>query len=168
MGILRIFGESFLKFDFLIFLAAGANLYVFLQVKKYTELLYHHFNPVDRESRLPGKGQEKVRTHTAGRAKLTSEELLEGRVKMNQTYGMFVNITAIFPLLGMLGTVWSLIPMVSMIGEIDIGRFFTALTSTVWGIVFAIIYKLVDARIGYKIEDNEKHCDHLLFPGEDE
>ncbi|MBQ4187478.1 MAG: MotA/TolQ/ExbB proton channel family protein [Firmicutes bacterium] len=168
MGILRIFAESFLKFDFLIFLAAGANLYVFLQVQKYTDLLYGHFNPIDRESRLPKLGQKKIHAHTAGDVTLKTAELLEARVKMNQAYGMFTNITAIFPLLGMLGTVWSLIPMVSMIGDIDIGRFFTALTSTVWGIVFAIIYKMVDARINYKIEDNEKHCDHLLFPSEDE
>jgi hypothetical protein len=68
---------------------------------------------------------------------------------------MFVNLTGIFPLLGILGTVVSLLGMVSDSTDIT-GNFYGALTSTFWGLVFAIIFKFIDGVISAKIEDNEK------------
>jgi biopolymer transport protein ExbB/TolQ len=70
-----------------------------------------------------------------------------------------------FPLLGMLGTVISLIPMVNLIGTETTGAFFAALTSTFWGIVAALVFKFLDSFLSYKIEDNEKHMEFLLNPG---
>ena len=35
-------------------------------------------------------------------------------------------------------------------------NFYAALTSTFWGLVFAIIFKFLDGVISAKIEDNEK------------
>ena len=84
------------------------------------------------------------------------------REKMNKTYALYSNFTTIFPLLGMLGTVWALIPMVNTIGTTDTSNFFSALTSTLWGIIVAILFKVLDSTVSYKIEDNEKRIEFLL------
>ena len=93
----------------------------------------------------------------------SAEDLLDTREKMNKVYALYSNVTTIFPLLGMLGTVWALIPMVNTIGTADTSNFFSALTSTFWGIVAAILFKALDSTVSYKIEDNEKHTEHLIF-----
>ena len=58
----------------------------------------------------------------------------------------------IFPLLGMFGTVRALIK-INLSGEMDSFRqeFFGALTSTAWGIIFAVIFKLINAYFEYRI-----------------
>ena len=83
---------------------------------------------------------------------------------MNQYYALYYNITTMFPLMGMLGTVISLIPMVNSLGTESTGLFFSALTSTFWGIVAALIFRLSDASVSYKIEDNEKHMEYMFNP----
>ena len=95
---------------------------------------------------------------------MTSEQLLECRDRMNKFYSAFTIITTMFPLLGMLGTVISLIPMVDTIGAAETQLFFGALTSTFWGIVSALFCKFLDIFIGFKIEDSEKHVEFLLNP----
>ena len=41
-------------------------------------------------------------------------------------------------------------------------NFFAALTSTFWGLVFAIIFKLLDGFLSSRMEDNDKAVDLLL------
>ena len=41
-------------------------------------------------------------------------------------------------------------------------NFFAALTSTFWGLVFAIIFKLLDGFLSARMEDNDKAVDLLL------
>ena len=41
-------------------------------------------------------------------------------------------------------------------------NFYGALTSTFWGLVFAIIFKFLDGIISAKIEDNEKNVQLYL------
>ena len=74
--------------------------------------------------------------------KFDINELFSLREHMNSLYAYYTSITSIFPLLGMFGTVVSLIPMVDKMGEQSTGLFFTALTSTFWGILSAIICKI--------------------------
>ena len=42
------------------------------------------------------------------------------------------------------------------------GNFYGALTSTFWGLVFAIVFKLLDGVVSAKIEDNEKNVQLYL------
>lgn len=74
-------------------------------------------------------------------------------------YTLFITIISIFPLLGMYGTVKALL-LLDTSNEIGISNaqmnFFNALTSTTWGIIFAIIFKVVNALITTFIEDNIK------------
>ena len=57
-------------------------------------------------------------------------------------YTLFVTFISLFPLLGMFGTVRALLELdlSGDLGMIKI-KFFNALTSTAWGIIFSIIFK---------------------------
>jgi len=86
-----------------------------------------------------------------GRADL--ELIKRARKRTNLCYSIFVNVISIFPLLGLLGTVISLIFTAGNVGfEATQQYFMMSLTSTFWGMIFAITYKIMDAFISPKIE----------------
>ena len=62
-------------------------------------------------------------------------------------YNLFVTGISVFPLLGMFGTVSALLGLDLSVGDMTNikNNFFIALTSTAWGIIFSIIFKLVHA-----------------------
>lgn len=163
MEIWRIFCDGLRKFDWIIIVFAVFNGVIYWKVKKNTDKIYNHFNSSDKTSNLSEKALDNLRKNTGRRKKLSDNDLLDSREKMNKNYALYLSVTTMFPLLGMLGTVWALIPMVNTIGTTDISNFFSALTSTAWGIVIALIFKFCDSKVSYKIEDNEKHIEHLLF-----
>lgn len=73
-----------------------------------------------------------------------------------KNYVLFTTFITIFPLLGMLGTVSSLLGLdMSNTEAISNAKdsFFYALTSTFLGIIFAIFFKWLNARSLYDIED---------------
>lgn len=158
-----ILKDNFLKFDWIIVAFALLNLILYWRVKKNADKLYNHYNKSDKLSNLPAEAVEKFKNNTKNNQRLSSEELLDLREKMNKAYAGYSNLTTMFPLFGMLGTVCALIPMVNTIGTSDTSNFFSALTSTAWGIIAAIIFKALDSTVSYKIEDNEKHIGYLLF-----
>lgn len=61
-------------------------------------------------------------------------------------YTLFVTFISLFPLLGMFGTVRALLEL-DLAGDLELikMKFFNALTSTAWGIIFSIIFKSVNA-----------------------
>ena len=63
--------------------------------------------------------------------------------------------------MGILGTVISLLGMVGDMTNVQ-DNFYGALTSTFWGLVFAIIFKFLDGIISAKIDDNEKNVQLYL------
>lgn len=73
---------------------------------------------------------------------------------LSVTYSLFLTIITIFPLLGMFGTVTALLG-VNMAGDMAQlqNRFFNALTSTAWGIIFSIVFKLVNALAAPFVEE---------------
>lgn len=74
---------------------------------------------------------------------------------LDVSYTLFVAIISIFPLLGLFGTVKSLL-MLDITGAAQAvqGNFFEALTSTAWGIIFAIIFKMINAFLQPYAENN--------------
>ena len=73
--------------------------------------------------------------------------------RLNTWYNIFTTMITIFPLLGMLGTVKSLIELnlaSEQIAELQ-SHFFDALTSTAWGIIFAIVFKVVNSAYEYRV-----------------
>lgn len=163
MEIFVIFKDNFMKFDWIIIAFAILNLVFYFRVKINADKLYSHYNASDKLSNLSEEALKKIKKNTKNRKKLSAEDLLDLREKMNKAYAGYSNFTTLFPLFGMFGTVWALIPMVNTIGTTDTSNFFSALTSTAWGIIAAIGFKILDATVSYKIEDNEKHTEHLLF-----
>ena len=66
---------------------------------------------------------------------------------LSKFYTLFVTMISIFPLLGMLGTVFGLLGLDLANGDMENikNNFFIALTSTAWGIIFSVIFKLIHA-----------------------
>ena len=82
-------------------------------------------------------------------------------------YDIFLAIISIFPLLGMFGTVMGLLNVDFTAGNMDDVKtnFFTALTSTAWGIIFSIGFKLINSffssHIETQIEESKKLAELL-------
>ena len=164
LSVLKIIWTEKTVLDGCIFLVGILNLLIYFRARRVTKRLQDHFSKIDRMSALPRDSAENIRAVTGEASLMAPETLLECRDRMNKYYSMFSIITTMFPLLGLLGTVASLIPMVNSIGAEDVQLFFGALTSTFWGIVWALICKFFDIFIGYKVEDNEKRIEFLLNP----
>ena len=65
----------------------------------------------------------------------------------SRSYSLFLALISVFPLLGMLGTVLGLLGLDMAAGEMENikNNFFMALTSTGWGIIFSVFFKLLSA-----------------------
>ena len=81
-------------------------------------------------------------------------------------YTLFCNITAIFPLLGIFGTVWALMQMTDV--ENLSANFMSALKTTFWGLIFAILYKLFDAFVASKLDRALDEADYLIHKHDEE
>ena len=88
------------------------------------------------------------------------ELLRDSTSRASMLYSFFANITAVFPLLGILGTVVSLM---NLSGTDDISaNFSSALLTTFLGLVAAIIFKLMDAGIAPRLERALDESDYLI------
>lgn len=105
--------------------SAGASLILFL-------VTYFYSKTIDRDN--PGESRKAY-------------------ICCEITYTVFVVLISIFPLLGMLGTVCSLLSL-DMTGDTALlqNNFFQALITTFWGIIYAIIFKIVNAIFQTQIE----------------
>lgn len=148
---------NLLGFDMVIFLCAVATGFIYFQTKKSAERLYKKLHLTVF---VPDGGISRKEADNDIKA-LRESDIIEMRNKTGKLYSMFINLTGIFPLLGILGTVISLLGMVGDMSDIQ-GNFYGALTSTFWGLVFAIIFKFFDGVISAKIEDNEKNVQLYL------
>lgn len=89
-------------------------------------------------------------------------------------YTVFTAVITMFPLLGMLGTVMALLSVDLAAGNMDNVKvnFFSALTSTAWGIIFSVIFKFINALscgfVEQQIEDARKVSEEILSPTADQ
>ena len=84
------------------------------------------------------------------------DRIFDSYRKINTQYTLFITLISIFPLLGMLGTVLALLGLdMSSAEAISNAKnnFFSALTSTAWGIIFAVVFKIVNAKFFADVED---------------
>lgn len=84
-------------------------------------------------------------------------------------YNLFLTLISIFPLLGMFGTVMGLLNVNFSTGNMDDvkANFFTALTSTAWGIICSVVFKILNAFYSNWIEtqiDDSKKLAEILGP----
>lgn len=145
--------ENFFKFDFLIILIAMGAWVLYLRCLASCKELSQILQPKGNMA-LGKQNQAQMNQHYERYFAPEGEDvLLTKRANSNSLYVGFTNVVAIFPLMGLLGTVISLIPMV---GEMDTDLFFMALTSTFWGIVFAIVFKVFNGFLQARVEENNE------------
>ena len=87
------------------------------------------------------------------------------RKKLIKRYTWYANITAILPLLGILGTVAALVTNYS---EIMTENFMIALGTTFLGVLFAIIFKAADAKISGPMDVIVEDADYVIQEYESE
>ncbi len=81
-------------------------------------------------------------------------------------YTIFVTMISIFPLLGMLGTVNGLLGLDLTNGDMENikDNFFVALTSTAWGIIFSVIFKVVHSMCADYVESQIEVVKRITGP----
>lgn len=160
---LKILFSNFFGFDGLIFFLAAFNGYVFYQARKKIFALYDTMH-----QRIYAASDKQEQLDVIKEVDKLSDQLVDSlRESAVAVYSFYETVTGIFPLLGILGTVISLLSMVGATADIQ-GGFFAALTSTFWGLFFAIIYKLLDGIISPKLEDGERSVELFFARGKKE
>ncbi len=157
---LGILLKNLAGYDLIILLLAVFNaIVIYPRVKQASHSLTNKLQPkiyvpvsllVDR---VRGKRQED---------KLDLNALIAMRADEIHYYSLFSAINSAFPLLGMLGTILSLLGMVDL-SQQDVTLSFTvALTSTFWGLVCALGFKALDAGLLPMVEQNQENLKMLL------
>ncbi len=156
MGLLNAFINNFFGFDIIIFVVMAINAIFFGQSVKKAKKLNGYFL-IDGSK--ANKHRKKYNMEQNGT--LDEDEIRNLRKAAVTWYNIFVNVTSLFPLLGILGTVWSLLNMLKIGANFDSG-FYAALTSTFWGLVFAIIFKAIEFIPASILEAGEREADHAF------
>ena len=157
MSVFQVILRNLLGFDLIIFVAAALNGACYYLARKNANALSRKLHVTVYVPSRRIDPESVVRTIRD----IDEERIVAMRKRSESLYSVFVNVTAIFPLLGILGTVVSLLPMVSEMADMQT-NFFAALTSTFWGLVFAILFKLLDGFLSARMEDNDKAVNLLL------
>lgn len=128
------------------------NMVVFiiarLQIRNTRKILYPRSSVVYKtkaNSNISGEEAQKLATR---------------KTLLLSLYSFYANITAIFPLLGILGTVAALILLSPDGGEKMMDNLMVALDTTLLGAVCAVIYKVLDSLLSGPIE---AICDDIDF-----
>lgn len=140
-------------YDRIIMFAAGITLIVFFWITIYSWSFGAYFSALYVERKENSFKRELLRKRKyASEAKIQSKHAIQ-----NCLYGIFTNLVSIFPLLGMIGTVWALLNLnLEDANKEIINNFFGALTSTFWGAIIGIIFKIFDAIPNYLVEKNNE------------
>ena len=112
------------------------------------------YKPIDDIVEKIGKAEKKE--------KLDLHKLKSTIETQHTWYQIFISITSIMPLLGILGTVISLLGITALEQSVIQANFLTALSSTFWGIVGAIICRVVEGTLTPIVERNQDNFDLLI------
>jgi len=152
--------DNLLGYDMLIILMAAGTLAYFIYILRHAEKVH---NVLYTQGYLPDDVYDEEEFVPPSKADIKKQKFhLRGmRETTEKYYSMFMNLTGIFPLMGILGTVISLIPLVQNIDDMQ-ANFFVALTSTLWGLVFAVTFRLLDGMLLPRLERNNRGIDEYL------
>lgn len=158
MSFLKVLFSNITGFDVFIIVVGLINIILCFVTKHSADFLYEKLH---KENFLPSRRHNR-RIAIPEFGGIDEDEANHLRKKAESKYAIYTNITAIFPLLGIMGTVSSLLPLVSDLSNMQ-GNFFAALTSTFWGLVFSIICKFFDGLFLSSIMDENDRSVTLLL-----
>ena len=160
MHLLTIILKNLAGYDLLILLLAAFNgVVIYPRVSQVSQALQNTLQP---KVHVPVKVLlAKVRARTR-EERLDLNALMAMRAEELHYYSLFSAINSAFPLLGMLGTILSLLDMVDLNSQAVTLNFTVALTSTFWGLLCALSFKAVDAMLAPRITQNRDHLKLLL------
>lgn len=152
------FSDWFNIINIIILAAAGVNAYIYIRALNCAKSLYNTLLPQEYAPKKYIPVSEKI-----GPRQIMMEIQLisQRREKAFKWYIYFSNIITIFPLLGIFGTVTSLINTVDGSENLS-GNFFAALTSTALGIVAAVVFKVLDCPVSAKLDECERLSDQVI------
>ncbi len=157
MTVFQVIFSNLLGYDLLIFAVAAGNAVLYSRARSTAAELYRKLH---RDFYLPSRQRDPEQV-AAEMSTVDEERIVALRKHSEDLYSLFANVTSIFPLLGILGTVVSLLPMVSNLSDMQT-NFFAALTSTFWGLVFAILFKFLDGFLASRMDDHSRSVELLL------
>ena len=126
MSVWQVVLHNLWGFDLVIVLVALGNALCFAATRRQANELYRRLH---RLIFVPSR-REHPELLAREISAVDEEEIIALRHRSESLYAVYVNVTAIFPLLGILGTVLSLLPMVADLSNMQM-NFFAALTSTI-------------------------------------
>ena len=147
---MKILFSNFLSYDWIIFALAIVNTVIFFLAWKKARALYESVAP-----RINISSGNAERAFAQAQENSTYFSLYDKWQKAEFFYTLFCNLTGVFTLLGILGTVISLLHLVDSSADLT-GEFMGALTSTLWGIVFTIVFKVIDSGISFHLDMGER------------
>ncbi|MCL2386454.1 MAG: MotA/TolQ/ExbB proton channel family protein [Defluviitaleaceae bacterium] len=153
--------DNLLGYDLLIIVMAVVTLVYFIYIMVHAKQVHKSLYTQGYQPDDVFDEEEQYIPPTKAGIKKQKLELREMRETAERHYSMFMNLTAIFPLMGILGTVISLIPLVQNVENME-QNFFVALTSTLWGLIFAVIFRLLDGVLLPRLELNNRGIDDYL------
>lgn len=153
--------KNLLGYDGLIIVIGFFNGYLAYQLKNRINALYEVLNPT---MYMP---IQKIITKVHQEKSLDLHYIRNLKEKETRLFHIYASITSIFPLLGILGTIISLIRIISIESDTLMINFSTALTSTFWGLLGAIIFKAIGGILSGISESNDDML-KLLFSRIDE
>ena len=156
----QIILQNLLGYDMLIILlAVFAGIYIYPRASKASGLLKEELQPT-----LYVPIDALIKHFVTN----SSKELdLHSIKKLKDEEARFVNmlltVISVFPLMGILGTIISLLRMVDLGSDLVLLNFTTALTSTFWGLVCAIGFKGFTAMLVAQSEENAENFELLIM-----
>ena len=155
MNFWEIIGKNLLGYDIIIFIVMFITIFLLIRAKKANDDLYS----VLGEPCVKRKENDLKLEATKKLKEASEAEIMEIRLKQDKLYGAFVTLVSVFPLLGMIGTVLALLKLDLSGSDASItNNFFGALTSTFWGAVFGVGFKIADCFLAPLVEDaNERY-----------
>lgn len=154
---LAIILKNLAGYDAIIILVAIFNGYLLYQLKKDSEQLKEVLNPTVF---LPI--EQLIKQTRDVNKTIDLHHIRQLKEKENKTFHLYAAITSLFPLLGILGTILSLIKIVGLGDTSLMLNFSEALTSTFWGLIFGITFKAFGGILSGRSESNNEML-QLLF-----
>lgn len=161
MNFIKVLFTNLMGFDSLIVIVSLVNIiFVSNRIKKQSKMTENTlrkviYKPIEEiVSKLSGNQNEEEN--------IDIHLLKENREKEDAWYQIFVSITSILPLMGILGTVISLLNIDLFEQGVIAINFTKALTSTFWGIVGAISCKILESTIAPLIDRNHDNFEMLI------